>query len=273
MKHVQFNIQGEYPGAETSRELCICRTKITYVKEASGIDQKVIDGHKNPSDSHNYHDENHDEIEFYLGNSDRSTWWQSTLEQRTPKNQSDWLYGYRVLLTNVQCHRYLYPYHDIENTKTNNWKHTWNHKYVIMPLFCKKSMKLIHAYCIRNVLQQCYCQEFTLLKLFRGAFGDMWPNIAWNKTVKLYHQFINSYFIYFGYRYGMSIIKLLTDICAGPQGIDQVIHILRFKLTCSALNFTSRILDTHARNNYSSWIFEYTRWYFAPHIQWFSKFY
>ena len=45
------------------------------------MDQKVINGHKNPSDGHNYHDENHDEIEFYLGNSDRSTWWHSTLEQ------------------------------------------------------------------------------------------------------------------------------------------------------------------------------------------------
>ena len=55
------------------------------------MDQKVINGHKDPVDSHNYHDENHDEIEFYLGNSDRSTWWHSTLEQRTPKNQSDWL--------------------------------------------------------------------------------------------------------------------------------------------------------------------------------------
>ena len=33
-KHVQSNIQGECPGAETSRELCICRTRITYVKEA-----------------------------------------------------------------------------------------------------------------------------------------------------------------------------------------------------------------------------------------------
>ena len=74
---------------------------------------KVINGHKNPSDSHNYRDENQDEIEFYLGNSDRSTWWHSTLEQRTPKNQSNWLYGYGVLLTNVQCHQY--PYHDILN--------------------------------------------------------------------------------------------------------------------------------------------------------------
>ena len=72
-KHVQFHIQGECPGAETSRELCICRTGITYVKEAWSVDQKVINGHKNPSDSQNYHDENHYEIEFYLGNSDRST--------------------------------------------------------------------------------------------------------------------------------------------------------------------------------------------------------
>ena len=38
-------------GAETSRELFICRTKITYVKEAYSVDQKVINGHKNPSDS------------------------------------------------------------------------------------------------------------------------------------------------------------------------------------------------------------------------------
>ena len=28
---------------------------------------------KNPNDSHNYHDENHDETEFYQENSDRST--------------------------------------------------------------------------------------------------------------------------------------------------------------------------------------------------------
>ena len=57
MKHVQSNIQGECPGAETSRELCICRTRITYVKEALNVDQKVINDHRNPSDSHNYHDE------------------------------------------------------------------------------------------------------------------------------------------------------------------------------------------------------------------------
>ena len=33
-KHAQSNIQGEFPGTETSREMCICRTRLTYVKEA-----------------------------------------------------------------------------------------------------------------------------------------------------------------------------------------------------------------------------------------------
>ena len=59
------------------------------------MDQKVINGHKNPSDIHNYHDENHDEIKFYLGNSYRSTWWHSTLEQRTPQKNSP--IGYTVM--------------------------------------------------------------------------------------------------------------------------------------------------------------------------------
>ena len=35
--------------------------------------QKVIDGHKNPNDSHNYHDENHDGIQFDQEDSDRIT--------------------------------------------------------------------------------------------------------------------------------------------------------------------------------------------------------
>ena len=42
------------------------------------------------------------------------------------QNQSDRLYGDGMLLTNVQCHRYLYPYHDMDNTGPYNWKHTWN---------------------------------------------------------------------------------------------------------------------------------------------------
>ena len=32
-----------------------------------------MDDHKNPNDSHNHHDENHDEIEFYQRNSNMST--------------------------------------------------------------------------------------------------------------------------------------------------------------------------------------------------------
>ena len=32
-----------------------------------------MNGYKNPNDSHNNHDENRDEIEFYQGNSNMST--------------------------------------------------------------------------------------------------------------------------------------------------------------------------------------------------------
>ena len=34
--------------------------------------KNVLYGHKNPNNSHNYHDENHDEIECYQENSERS---------------------------------------------------------------------------------------------------------------------------------------------------------------------------------------------------------
>ena len=47
-----------------------------------------MDGHKNPNDSHNYHDENPDEIEFYQANSNRNSSWHSIPEQRTSQNQS-----------------------------------------------------------------------------------------------------------------------------------------------------------------------------------------
>ena len=74
------------------KERLKCRSKGNY-------------GHKNPNDSHNYHDENHDEIEFNLENSDRSTQWHSTLDQRThKKNESYRLNGDGVLLTNVNFH-------------------------------------------------------------------------------------------------------------------------------------------------------------------------
>ena len=45
-------------------ELCICKTTTTYVEKALIVDQKVINGHKIPNYSHNYHDEKHYEIKF-----------------------------------------------------------------------------------------------------------------------------------------------------------------------------------------------------------------
>ena len=32
-----------------------------------------MNGHKNPNDSQDYHDENHDEMKFYQGNGNSST--------------------------------------------------------------------------------------------------------------------------------------------------------------------------------------------------------
>ena len=42
-------------------------------------------GHKNLNDSPNYHDENHDDIVFYQGNSNMNSEWHSTPERRIPK--------------------------------------------------------------------------------------------------------------------------------------------------------------------------------------------
>ena len=53
--------------------LCICRIRTTNVKKVLSVDQKVTYGHKNPNDSHTFHDESHDEIELYPENSDKST--------------------------------------------------------------------------------------------------------------------------------------------------------------------------------------------------------
>ena len=46
---------------------------VTESLKCKSVVQKIINGHKNPNESNNYHDENHDEIEFYQGNSNRST--------------------------------------------------------------------------------------------------------------------------------------------------------------------------------------------------------
>ena len=42
-------------------------------KESLSVIQKVMNDHNNSYDNHNYHDENHDEIELYQWNSNRST--------------------------------------------------------------------------------------------------------------------------------------------------------------------------------------------------------
>ena len=44
-----------------------------FVTESLNIVQKVMNGHKNPNDIHNFFYEYHDEIEFYQENSNRST--------------------------------------------------------------------------------------------------------------------------------------------------------------------------------------------------------
>ena len=43
------------------------------VTESLKCSSKVMNDPKNPNYSHNYHDETHDEIAFYQGNSSRST--------------------------------------------------------------------------------------------------------------------------------------------------------------------------------------------------------
>ena len=67
---------------------------------------------KNPNNSHNYHDENHDEMELYQVDRKKSTQWHSTPEQRTAQNQSHRLWWAAA---------YLYPYYDIDNPELYNW--------------------------------------------------------------------------------------------------------------------------------------------------------
>ena len=63
-----------------------------YVTESLKCSSKAMNGHKNPNDSHNYHDEHHDEIKFYQRKNNRSTYWHPTPEQRKPQNQSNGLW-------------------------------------------------------------------------------------------------------------------------------------------------------------------------------------
>ena len=69
MQHVQSNIPGECPGAETSMELGICEPSILSARKSKNVVQKVKNGHKNPNDSHNYHNG----IKLYKENNNRST--------------------------------------------------------------------------------------------------------------------------------------------------------------------------------------------------------
>ena len=59
------NVQGrKHPFAEP---------ELLSYRKPERVIQNVTNDHTNPNDSHNYHDENHDEIEHYQGNSKRST--------------------------------------------------------------------------------------------------------------------------------------------------------------------------------------------------------
>ena len=63
------NVQGrKHPGSCAFAEPKLLRQRKPTMKV-----QKVINGHKNPNDSHNCHDEYHDELELYQGSCDRSS--------------------------------------------------------------------------------------------------------------------------------------------------------------------------------------------------------
>ena len=63
------NVQGQKnPGSYAFAE-----PELLNYRKPKSVVQKVKDDHKNPHNSHNYYDGNHDEIEFYQGNSNRST--------------------------------------------------------------------------------------------------------------------------------------------------------------------------------------------------------
>ena len=74
------NVQGrKHPGSCVFPE-----PDLLSYRKCKHVVYKVKNGHKNPNSTHNYHNENHDEIEFYQGNGKRSTQCHSTPEQRTP---------------------------------------------------------------------------------------------------------------------------------------------------------------------------------------------
>ena len=57
MQHVQSNIQREYPGAETSRGCAFAEPELLTFRKPKHVIQNKNNGHKNPNNGHNYHDE------------------------------------------------------------------------------------------------------------------------------------------------------------------------------------------------------------------------
>ena len=62
------NVQGRY-----IQGVAHLQNQNYLVTENLKCSSKVKNGHKHPIDSHNYHDENQDDIESYQGNSNRSS--------------------------------------------------------------------------------------------------------------------------------------------------------------------------------------------------------
>ena len=109
----------------------ICRTRTAYVKKALSVDQKVINGHENFNDSHNYHDENHDEIEFYLLH---MLYYMNWLTQE----------GGSLIAPMALAH----PLHPIDNRSRNRRRNLWVGWCVSSwwPLFPSRSSVLIYIY-------------------------------------------------------------------------------------------------------------------------------
>ena len=64
------NIQGrKHPGS-----CAFAEPELLSYRKPKRVVKKVKNDHKNPNNSHNYHGEYHDEIEFYQGNSNWSTY-------------------------------------------------------------------------------------------------------------------------------------------------------------------------------------------------------
>ena len=59
------NVQGR----KHAGSCAFAEPELLIYRKSKRVVQKVKNSHKIPNNSHNYHNENHDEIEFYQGNS------------------------------------------------------------------------------------------------------------------------------------------------------------------------------------------------------------